>query len=229
MGSAGSLLPGFEARIVTLDGTEVTEYGKPGELWLQSPSNVLGYLANDKETEATFVADPKGGRWLRTGDVVMVRKSPKGYEHYWIVDRIKEMMKVKVSKRTTPFLQLTEMSLITSRPKGHQVAPAELESYLLDHPAVSDCGVIGVPDQLAGELPKAVIVINSEVVAPETSASAIAETLVEYVKKGKARHKWLSGGLEIVDAIPKSPTGKILRKELKAREKARHEAIRAKL
>ena len=100
MGSAGSLLPGFKARLVN-NGTEVTEYGKPGELWLQSPSNVLGYLDNDKETEATFVIDD--GRWLRTGDVVMVQKSPKGYEHYWILDRIKEMIKVKVRPRITEF------------------------------------------------------------------------------------------------------------------------------
>ena len=88
--------------------------------------------------------------------------------------------------------------------------------------------MIGVPDELSGELPKAIVVVNSEVVAMK-SADEIAEMLVEYVKMGKARHKWLSGGVEIVDAIPKSATGKILRKELKAREKARRGAMRAKL
>ena len=113
--------------------------------------------------------------------------------------------------------------------QGHQVAPAELESYLLDHPVVSDCGVIGVPDELAGELVKAIVVVDSQAVTPGTSHDVVADTLVKYVKEGKSRHKWLTGGLEIVDAIPKSPTGKILRKELKAREKARRDARHAKL
>ena len=113
--------------------------------------------------------------------------------------------------------------------QGHQVAPAELESFLLDHPVVSDCGVIGVPDVFAGELVKAIVVIDSQAVTPGTSHDVVADTLVKYVKQGKARHKWLSGGVEIVDAIPKSPSGKILRKELKVREKARREALHAKL
>ncbi len=82
---------------MSTEGVEVTEYDKAGELWLQSPSNVLGYMGNKKETEATFIVDSDGSRWLRTGDVAMVRKSPKGYEHYWILDRIKEMIKHKVS------------------------------------------------------------------------------------------------------------------------------------
>ena len=104
-----------------------------------------------------------------------------------------------------------------------------MESYLLDHPVVHDCGVFGVPDERAGELVKAVVVLNHEAVTPGRSHDAIAELLVEYVKKGKARHKWLSGGVEVVDAIPKSPSGKILRRELKAREIDKRKAGRAKL
>ena len=74
-----------------------------------------------------------------------------------------------------------------------------------------------MPDERAGELVKAVVVANAEAVEPGMSQDAIAETLIEYVKNGKARHKWLSGGVEVVDAIPKSASGKILRRELKAR------------
>jgi ribosome assembly protein SQT1 len=96
-GSSGSLLPGFKAKIISPDGKEITEYNKPGELVVQSLSVVLGYLNNDKANEETFLQDTDGhGRWMRTGDEAVVRKSPKGNEHIYIVDRIKELIKVKV-------------------------------------------------------------------------------------------------------------------------------------
>jgi len=94
-GSSGSLLPGVRAKIMDQDGKEVTEYGKPGELYLQSPSVTLGYLNNEKATTETFVWD-EDGRWLRTGDEVIAIKSPKGNEHFAVVDRLKELIKVKV-------------------------------------------------------------------------------------------------------------------------------------
>jgi acyl-CoA synthetase (AMP-forming)/AMP-acid ligase II len=94
-GSSGSLLPGVRAKIMDQDGKEITEYGKPGELYLQSPSVTLGYLNNEKATTETFVWD-EDGRWLRTGDEVIALKSPKGNEHFAVVDRLKELIKVKV-------------------------------------------------------------------------------------------------------------------------------------
>ena len=64
---------------------------------MQSPSVVLGYLNNEKADKETFLDDTDGlGRWMRTGDEAVVRKSPKGNEHIFIVDRIKELIKVKV-------------------------------------------------------------------------------------------------------------------------------------
>ena len=101
-GSSGSLLPGFSAKIVSSEGVEITEYDQPGELVVQSPSVVLGYLNNEKADKETFIDDTDGkGRWMRTGDEAVVRKSPKsGNEHIFIVDRIKELIKVKV--RITP-------------------------------------------------------------------------------------------------------------------------------
>lgn len=94
-GSSGSILPGVECRIVTPDGEEVTEQGKEGELWVKGPSVVLGYLNNDKATKETFTDG-----WMHTGDVAVVKKHPKsGYEHLFIVDRIKELIKVKVCIR----------------------------------------------------------------------------------------------------------------------------------
>lgn len=92
LGSSGCLFPGFEARIMTPEGQEITAYDTPGELVVRSPSVVLGYLNNEKATKETF----EDG-WMRTGDEAVVRVGPKGTEHIFIVDRIKELIKVKVS------------------------------------------------------------------------------------------------------------------------------------
>lgn len=95
-GSSGSLLPGKKAKVIDLEGKEVTEYDTPGELLIQSPAVVLGYLNNEKANAETFVHH-EDGRWLRTGDEVVVRKSAQGHEHLVVVDRIKELIKTKVS------------------------------------------------------------------------------------------------------------------------------------
>jgi acyl-CoA synthetase (AMP-forming)/AMP-acid ligase II len=92
-GSSGSLLPGYEARIISPEGCEITTYNTPGELVLRSPSVVLGYLGNEKATMETF----KDG-WMHTGDEAVIRLSPNNNEHIFIVDRIKELIKVKVRK-----------------------------------------------------------------------------------------------------------------------------------
>lgn len=91
-GSSGSLLPGYEARVVTPEGDILTGYDQPGELHVKSPSVVLGYLNNDKANKETFYDG-----FVRTGDEVVIRKSPLGHEHIFIVDRIKELIKVKVT------------------------------------------------------------------------------------------------------------------------------------
>jgi acyl-CoA synthetase (AMP-forming)/AMP-acid ligase II len=96
-GSSGSLVSGYTAKIMSIDGVEITGYDQPGELVVQSPSVVLGYLNNEKANIETFLDDTDGkGRWMRTGDEAVIRKSPKGREHIFIVDRIKELIKVKV-------------------------------------------------------------------------------------------------------------------------------------
>lgn len=95
LGSSGAFLPGVEARLMTPENTEITTYDTPGELVVRSPSVVLGYLNNDKATEETFVDG-----WMRTGDEAVIRVSPNGVEHVFIVDRIKELIKVKVCDAT---------------------------------------------------------------------------------------------------------------------------------
>lgn len=94
-GSSGSLLPSTKAKIIDANGKVVTAIETPGELLVQGPSVTLGYLNNEKATAETFVWD-EDGRWIRTGDEAVVRKSDQGHEHFVIIDRIKELIKVKV-------------------------------------------------------------------------------------------------------------------------------------
>ena len=94
--------------------------------------------------------------------------------------------------------------------KGFQVPPAELEAVLRTHPAVGDAAVIPIPDEECGEVPKAFVVLKRDV-APEALMAYVAERVASY-KKIRA--------VEVIDAIPKSPSGKILRRVLKERERA---------
>ena len=95
---------------------------------------------------------------------------------------------------------------------GYQVAPAELEALLLLHPAVRDVAVVGSPDEEAGEIPKALVVTNGDVTKEE---------LIAFVAQRVATYKKVRC-IEFVEAIPKSPSGKILRRLLTAQELALH-------
>lgn len=204
LGSSGCLVPGIKAKIIDADGNEVTEYEKRGELLVQGPNVVAGYLNNEKANAETFVWDEEG-RWLKTGDEVLVRKAKTGTEHFFIVDRIKELIKVK----------------------GYQVAPAELEAHLLSHPLIDDCAVISVPDPRTGEAPKAFIVKSAR--AADQDDESLRSSINKHVEDSKPKYKWLKGGIEFLDAVPKSPSGKILRKVLRERERERRRAEGAKL
>ena len=105
--------------------------------------------------------------------------------HLFIVDRLKELIKYK----------------------GFQVPPAELEALLLTHPAVDDAAVVGLPDPEAGEIPVAFVVRHG-------GAEATAEQIMEYVAGQVAHYKQVRR-LEFVEAIPKSASGKLLRRQLK--------------
>ena len=201
-GSSGSLLPGIECKLMTIEGNEITVYDQPGELWVKSPSVVLGYLNNAKSTRETFVDG-----YMRTGDEAVFRKNPKsGHEHLFITDRIKELIKVK----------------------GLQVAPAELEAHLLTHPKVADCVVIGVPDDKDGEVPKAFIV-KTQGGGIEDPDAALKRDIAKHVEKTKAKHKWLKGGIVFIDEVPKSPSGKILRRLVRDKDREARRAAGSKL
>ncbi|CAK7231499.1 hypothetical protein SBRCBS47491_007950 [Sporothrix bragantina] len=124
--------------------------------------------------------------YLRTGDLGTVH--PDGFVA--IHDRLKEMIKVR----------------------GHGVAPAELEDALLGHTKVADAAVIGIPHDYSGEVPRAYVVTVPGV--PHNDATA--KELEQHIESLKARYMRLAGGIEFVNAIPKSAAGKILRKVLRA-------------
>ncbi|KAJ4313111.1 hypothetical protein N0V84_009592 [Fusarium piperis] len=201
--AVGELMPDCQARLTNIEtGAEITTANTSGELWITGPTVMRGYWRNPTATQEAFVLDSDGTRWLRTGDVAYVEEYAQG-TLFHIVDRVKELIKVK----------------------GFQVAPAELESILLEREDVADAAVIGAVID-GEELPRAYIVKTPS--GKDTTEQAIADWLATRV----ARHKRLRGGVVFVDAIPKIPSGKILRKAL--RERAQREVsdgreVRAKL
>ncbi len=114
-----------------------------------------------------------------------------------------------------------------TRTQGHQVAPAELEAHLLSHPAVSDTAVIQSPDERSGEVPKAFVVKTAAYA--EKPDDEVAREITKYVEEHKAPYKWLKGGVEFIDVIPKSPSGKILRRLLRDKEKEKRRKQGVKL
>ncbi|MDB4223924.1 AMP-binding protein [Granulosicoccus sp.] len=188
------ITPGFNARPgssgVTISNTmsriidtDGIDMGpnEEGELLVKGPQVMLGYLNNESATRETV--DAEG--WLHTGDLARIDED--GY--MTIVDRVKELIKYK----------------------GFQVAPAELEALLVTHPDIADVAVVGMPDDEAGELPKAFISLKPSVdPAQAPSAADIMEFVAKHVAKYKRVH-----AVEFIDAIPKSASGKILRRFLR--------------
>lgn len=177
----GMLVASTEVKVIEPGTGKECGVGEAGEIWARGPQVAMGYLNNPKATSETFDRDG----YLHTGDIGVFDEEGL----LSITDRLKEMIKVK----------------------GIGVAPAELEDLLLGHPLVSDAAVTGIPDERAGERPKAFIVLRDlQNQSPEEAAKAV----IAFTKKQKARHKWFKE-VEIVRAIPKSPAGKILRRKIR--------------
>jgi acyl-CoA synthetase (AMP-forming)/AMP-acid ligase II len=181
LGSVGPPAPNTECKLV--DPGTGAELGpnQEGEVCVRGPQVMKGYLNNLEATARTIDTDG----WLHTGDVGYADEDG----HFYIVDRVKELIKYK----------------------GFQVAPAELEAILLTHPAVADAAVIPLPDDEAGEVPKAFVVLKGE---------STPEALMDFVAARVAPHKKIRT-VEFIDQIPKSASGKILRRVLKERDKTR--------
>lgn len=150
----------------------------------------MGYLNNDKATRETFDKDG----FLHTGDQGMVDEEGM----VTITDRIKEMIKVK----------------------GIGVAPAELEDLLLGEERVEDVAVLGIRDDYEGEVPKAYVVLKPRAREGKGEAELVevGKGLLKYVRENKVRHKWVRE-IEFAEEIPKSASGKILRRILRDKER----------
>lgn len=135
--------------------------------------------------------------WFRTGDVGHLDKQG----NLFITDRVKELIKYK----------------------GFQVPPAELEGYLIEHPFVSDVAVVGFESKFLGtECPRAYIVLAGGM---SRASNEQRHSIISWLNGRVTNHKKLRGGLEFVESIPKSASGKILRRVLKSQAKENSEAI----
>jgi len=182
LGSVGPPAPNTECKLLDPGTGEELIANQRGEVCVRGPQIMKGYLNNPEATARTIDSD----NWLHTGDI--------GYADddgdFFIVDRVKELIKYK----------------------GFQVAPAELEAVLLTHPAVADAAVIPCPDDEAGEVPKAFVVLKDK---------ASAEELMSFVAARTAPHKKIRF-LEFIEQIPRSLAGKILRRVLVEKERAKY-------
>lgn len=179
-GAVGPAIPNTEVMLVDTATGEVLDENERGEIWIRGPQVMKGYLNNPEATADSI--DAAG--WLHTGDIGYV--DTDGF--LYVVDRVKELIKYK----------------------GYQVAPAEMEALLLTHPAVADAAVIPSPDEEAGEVPKAFLVLKGE-----ATASEIMDWTAEHVAPYKKIRR-----VEFVEEIPKSLSGKILRRLLVEQERA---------
>jgi long-chain acyl-CoA synthetase len=170
-------------KVVSLDDGHELGVGEVGELLTFGPQVMEGYWQAPDATVETL----PGGGWIRTGDIVSMDE--EGY--VTILDRKKEMIKYK----------------------GYQIAPAELEALLLEHPAVMDSAVIPKRDAESGEVPKAFVLVRQ-------GHEVTTQELMRFVEERVAPYKKVRE-IEFVDAIPKTPSGKILRRELIEQERAK--------
>jgi acyl-CoA synthetase (AMP-forming)/AMP-acid ligase II len=170
-------------KIVDMDSGEELSAGGVGELVVRGPQVMKGYWKRPEETSECLSEDG----WLRTGDVGHLDED--GY--LYILERKKEFIKYK----------------------GYQVAPAELEAVLHEHPAVLDAAVVPKPHLEGGEIPKAFVVLREGFQAsPEELMAFVAEKVAPYKKIRE---------LEFLTEIPKTASGKILRRDLIERERGK--------
>ncbi|WP_296208204.1 AMP-binding protein [Psychrobacter sp. UBA3480] len=172
-------IPAPSTDIVLIDDDEnIVAMGDRGEICVKGPQVMIGYQNRPKETAESFTASG----YLKTGDIGIMDE--KGFIK--IVDRKKDMILVS----------------------GFNVYPNEIEEAMSEHPAVVECGAIGVPNDDRGEEPKLFVVKKGDVTEKE---------LLEYGKKQLTGYK-RPRHIQFVDELPKSNVGKILRKELRKME-----------
>jgi len=186
--AVGVLMSGMESRLVRDDGTD-TGPNEIGELWVRGANIALGYYNDEKATKETFTPDG----WLKTGDRLKVDSNGI----FFFEDRSKDTLKVS----------------------GNQVSPTEIEVVLRAHPdlLITDVSVAGVSGGRTSDekVPRAWVVLSEE--GQRRGEAKTIEVLIAWTEKNLSKHKWLRGGIEVVDEIPKTVTGKVLRRVLQDR------------
>ncbi len=233
-GSLGILMPGQEARIVREDGSDA-DVNEPGELWLRGilflyhfyasillkywnlgRNIALGYWQDEAATKEAFLPDG----WLRTGD--RMRADANGVFLYVPSPSslIYSLSSLCISLSILSRHSFEDRVKDTLKVSGAQVAPAELENTLLEHPEqlIIDVAVAGVLPSYATSaseerVPRAWVVLSAtgRVHEPEE----VVKKLEAWSRERLSKYKWLKGGIGIVDSIPKNPTGKVLRRVLR--------------
>ncbi|KAK5100640.1 hypothetical protein LTS08_005391 [Lithohypha guttulata] len=194
-GTIGLLAPNTDAKLVDDEGKEVNGEGQRGELCVRGPQMLMRYWKNEAATNESMDTD----KFFHTGDVAIWKKDGRGRQTWWIVDRKKELIKVK----------------------GLQVAPAELEAVLLECPDVADAAVVGIRYEEDGEeWPRAYVVLQDEA---KNGGRVGEREIQQFVSSRVSKHKWLEGGVKLIDEVPKLPSGKIMRKVMK--DMAKQDAI----
>jgi long-chain acyl-CoA synthetase len=181
-GTIGQLVPGTQVVLLDKeDPSRLAPAGEPGELAVHGPQIMRGYW-NRPETDADTFVTIEGKRYLRTGDVARVDED--GFLE--IVDRIKDMIAVG----------------------GFKVFPSVVEDVILEHPAVKEALVIGVPEEYRGEVPRAYVTLAE-------GASATGEALAEWLNARIGKHERVDQ-VVIRESLPKTMIGKLDRKTLRA-------------
>ena len=183
-GSMGKPVPGIKVAIVDDKGNELPA-NQMGNLAIEKgwPSMMRQIWNNPEKYDSYFLKD----KWYVSGDSAY--KDEEGY--YWFQGRVDDV-------------------IMTS---GERVGPFEVESKLLEHPAVAEAGVIGKPDPVRGEIIKAFVAL----VEGYEPSEELIQDIQQFVKKGLAAHA-APREIEFKDKLPKTRSGKIMRRVLKAWE-----------
>jgi len=183
--SVGRALPRVTERIVDIETGNDLPPGRDGEVRISGPNVMRGYYNRPEETAAAF--DDRG--FFRTGDIG--RMDEDG--HLYITGRLKEMMIVG----------------------GENVFPREIEEVLNRHPSVKDSGVVGMIDDIRGELPVGYVEMRDDPSRTDGAKIAFDEKeLLRWCRDHLAGYK-VPRHIRVLDALPRNPTGKVLRRDLK--------------
>ena len=188
LGSVGIPLPENELKILNPETKEECKPNETGEICIAGPTVMAGYLDNEKETNEILIKDKKGKIWVHTGDLGYINEDGV----LFFQSRLKRMLIVS----------------------GYNVYPSHIEEVLMKHPAILNCGVVGIPHPYKVQVPKAFIVLK-----PSYKINAkIKSEIKEYCEKNLAKYM-IPKEFEYRESLPKTLIGKVNYRELENENK----------